>query len=517
VALDPQQLPDDPAELKKLVAGLIAERDQARADQARVRELIEELLRDKRSRKSEKPSGAQLALFAAEWPWHGPAEAPATPAEAANGPDTPGAGGRQRRRSTGRPALPAHLPRQRCVHDLSEADKTSPCPGCGETLRPLNAPDTSERFQYVPAQLLVIEDVCLKNACACRIRTAGKPAQPLPKSIADAGLLAFVLTWKYLHHLPLHRQEQIWSAQGVRISRKTAGGWVGQMAVLLGPLYQTLKAHVFGSKVLGHDDTGVKVLDPALNFARTGRLWPHLGDREHPGVLFHYTPTRGGEAMRDFLADYHGQYLQVDAYAAYDGLFEDAERKLKRVGCWAHARRYVEKALETAGRWMQLPMLLIHELYQIEKRAAGWAAEARLALRQSHALPLLANLRQGLLSLRASGHALPKSPAGKAVNYILRQWDTLVRYCEDGDLEIDNNRTERSLRGVAVGRRNWTFFGSDEGGRTAAVILSFVASCRLAGVDVYTWFRDVLTRIAEGHPVNRLAELLPHRWSSLPA
>ena len=384
-----------------------------------------------------------------------------------------------------------------------------PCGECGSAHHSL-PPDTSEHYEFIPAQLKVIEEVCLKYACACQIHTATKPAQPLPKSIASASLLAQVITAKYLCHLPLHRQEQMWASQGIDVSRKTAGGWVGQVAGLMKPLYRELKNYVFESKVLGHDDTGVKVLDPALDFARTGRLWPHCGDGEHPGVVFHYTPTRGGEAMRKFLADYHGEYLQVDAYRAYDGLFKNPARKLQEVGCWAHARRYVFKALNADRPRMSLPMLLIHELYEVEERARTLTGAERWALRQERSRPLLQKLRTYFERIRAE--VLPKSLAARAIRYIFNQWEALNRYCEDGDLSIDNNATERALRGVAIGRRNWTFFGSDAGGETAAVLLSFVASCRLAGVDVYAWFHDVLTRIAEGHPVNRLRELLPHAW-----
>jgi transposase len=375
-------------------------------------------------------------------------------------------------------------------------------------------PDTSERLEYIPAQVKVVRDVCHKYACGCRIHTATKPGQPLPKSNAGASLLAYIIVAKYLHHLPLHRQEQIWAALGVKISRKTSCGWAAQVAALLFPLYELLKEHVFQSSVLGHDDTGVKVLDPQLNFARVGRLWPHCGDTQHPGVVFHYTQTRGGQEMREFLAGYQGQYLQADAYAAYDRLFLP-ERGLREIGCWAHARRYVFKAMDTALDLMKLPMLLIHDLYEVEEKARDSSAAERWAARQDRSRPLLNHLHNYFARIRPQ--VLPKSPAGKAIRYISRQWEALTRFCDDGDIPIDNTRTERALRGVAVGRRNWTFFGSDAGGRTAAILLSFIGSCQLAGVDAYAWFRDVLTRIGHGHPVNRLRELLPHCWSPLSA
>ena len=521
MAIDPRNLPNDTIQLKQLVGELVARLDKSEAAHARTQELLRQLLADKRARQSEKLSGDQLALFAAAWPVHGPEPEPA-PAETGDGDrddggDPPANGEAasatpsSKKARGGRKPLPKHLPRERRVHDVAGMDQ--PCAECGSAHHAL-PPDTSEHYEFIPAQLKVIEEVCLKYACACQIHTATKPAQPLPKSIASASLLAYVITAKYLCHLPLHRQEQMWAAQGIEVSRKTAGGWVGQVAALMRPLYLELKDYVFESKVLGHDDTGVKVLDPALHFARTGRLWPHCGDGEHPGVVFHYTPTRGGEEMKTFLAGYRGEYLQVDAYRAYDGLFTNPERKLREVGCWAHARRYVFKALNADLPRMSLPMLLIHELYQVEERARTLTAAGRLALRQEWSRPILQKLRTYFDRIR--DEVLPKSVAARAIRYISNQWEALNRYCEDGDLSIDNNATERSLRGVAVGRRNWTFFGSDAGGETAAVLLSFVGSCRLAKVDAFAWFRDVLTRMAEGHPVNRLRELLPHVWQPAP-
>jgi transposase len=186
----------------------------------------------------------------------------------------------------------------------------------------------------------VVEEVCYKYACQCTVHTATKPAQPLPKSIAGASVLAHVVTAKFLYHLPLHRQEQMWSAQGVTLSRKTMSGWMAQTADLLSPVYDALKQHVFGSHVLGTDDTGVKVLDPNFSFARNGHFWPYCGDRGHPGVVFQYTATRGGKEVAEFLKDYRGRYLQADAYVVYDALYRDPQRGLREVGCLAHCRRY---------------------------------------------------------------------------------------------------------------------------------------------------------------------------------
>jgi hypothetical protein len=295
---------------------------------------------------------------------------------------------------------------------------------------------------------------------------------------------------------------------GADISRKTMCGWLAQCADLLKPLYGKAKEVLFESKVIGTDDTGVKVLDEKLPFARTGRIWPYYGDTDHPVILYDYTQTRARAGPEEFLKGYRGR-LQVDAYGGYDAFFKDPARGLIEIACWSHARRYYFKALESDQARTGPVLLLIAQLYRVERQARGWSAEERLALRQRESRPVLNKLHDYLLEIQSE--VLPKSPEGRAVRYTLKNWTALNRYCEDGDLEIDNNRTERSIRGVAVGRNNWIFFGSDRGGHTAAVLRSFVASCQRVGIDPYAWLKDVLTRIA-GHPVARLTELLPHNW-----
>jgi hypothetical protein len=318
-----------------------------------------------------------------------------------------------------------------------------------------------------------------------------------------------VIVAKTADHLPLHRQEKIFERHGVDISRKTMGGWLAQCADLLNPLYVSAKDVLFQSKVIGTDDTGVKVLDVALPFARTGRIWPYCGDQEHPVILYDYTATRERAGPEEFLKGYRG-YLQADAYGGYDAFFKDPARGLVEVGCWAHARRYFHKALESDQARMGPALLLIAQLYRVEEQARPLAPGDRLGVRQLQSQPILDKLHDYLLEIQAE--VLPKSPAGRAVRYTLKNWTALTRYCEDGDLAIDNNATERAIRGVAVGRNNWTFFGSDQGGHTAAVLRSFVASCQRAEVEPFAWFKDVLSRIA-AHPITRLAELLPHNWA----
>jgi hypothetical protein len=340
--------------------------------------------------------------------------------------------------------------------------------------------------------------------------TASKPPQPIEKSTAGASLLAQVMVAKFIDHLPLHRQEQMFERHGVNISRKTMGGWLGQCADLLKPLYESMKGVLFQSKVIGTDDTSVKVLDKKLPFARTGRIWPYYGDQAHPVIVYDYTPTRERAGPEKFLEGYRG-YVQADAYGGYDAFFKDPSRGLIEVGCWAHARRYYHKALESDRPRMGPALLFIAQLYQVERQARTLSAGKRLELRQLQSRSILDKLHGYLLEIQAE--ILPKSPSGRAVRYTLKNWAALTRYCEDGDLAIDNNATERAIRGVAIGRNNWVFFGSDNGGTTAAVLRSFLATCQRVGVEPFAWLKDVLSRIAE-HPIHRLAELLPHHWAS---
>jgi transposase len=509
VATAIEHLPEDPKVLQKMVLDLTAQLDRESAERHKVETILRELIEARRSRKSEQLSADQLALFAAVWDARQKrenGESDEGPKDQDNGAKPDSSPKKKLKNGGGRQPLSPHLKRERIVHDLPDAEKH--CAVCAQDLRPIGE-ETSERYEYIPAQLMVVEDVCKKYACECTVRTATKPAQPIEKSIAGASLLAEVIVAKTADHVPLHRQEKIFERHGVEISRKTMGGWMGQVAGLMKPLYGAAKEVLFQSKVVGTDDTGVKVLDDKLPYARTGRIWPYRGDEEHPVVVFDYTKTRERVGPEKFLEGYRG-YLQVDAYGGYDAFFKKPGRGLVEVGCWSHARRYYHKALESDVGRMAPALWFIAELYQVEERAAApLTAAERLCLRQTGSKPILQKLHSYLEKIQEE--VLPKSPAGRAVRYTLKNWTALTRYCEDGDLSIDNNATERDIRGVAVGRNNWIFFGSDRGGETAAILRSFTASCQRVGVEPFAWFKDVLSRIAT-HPINRIAELLPHNW-----
>jgi transposase len=504
-AIDPNALPKEIDVLHKIVRELCEKLKHETAEKDKYQSLLRELLDAQRNRKSEQLSKDQLALFETLWkashPEEEPEEEPAPTAEEAK-PEEP-----QTKKRVGRQPLAQHLVRERIIHDLAESEKH--CEGCGRHLR-LIAEETSERYEFIPAVMKVIEDVRLKYACDCTVKTADKPAQPIEKSTAGASVLAQVIVSKFADHLPLHRQEKIFARHGVEISRKTMGGWLPPVAGLLDPLYRAAKKVLFESKVIGTDDTGVKVLDPKLTFARTGRIWPYVGDAHHPVVVYDYTPTRSRDGPAKFLEGYSG-YLQADAYSVYDAFFKPA-RGLTEVGCWMHARRYFFKALDSDQQHMGPALHLIGRVYGVEDRARGLTGEERLELRRRLSAPVMEKLHRYLLDLQEE--VLPKSPAARAVRYALNQWEALTRFLHDGDLEIDNGATERANRDIAIGRGNWTFFGSDNGGKTAAVLLSFIAMCKRNAVEPFAWFRDVLSRIA-AHPIHRIEELLPHNWKPL--
>ena len=458
--IDRKQLPDNAEVLQQMVLDLIAQLDAEQARRIKTENLLRQLLAARSGRRSEQITAEQLELFEAELKAQGinvddlskDGDDLSKDKDSGNGSDDkdqpPSPGNSTATNPRGRRALPAHLKRERIVHDLTEEEKH--CAVCAQDLREFGE-EISERYEYIPAQLIVIEDVCKKYSCDCTVKTAGKPSQPIEKSTAGASLLTQVIVAKYADHLPLHRQAKIFSRFGVELSDRTMCGWMGQCAGLLDPLYKTLKDFVLSSKVVGTDDTPVKVLDRKLPQTRKGRIWPYVGDRDHPAVIYDYTPTRERAGPEEFLKGFRG-HLQADAYVVYDSFFTDPGRGMVEVGCWAHARRHFHNALEKDPARMGGVLAMIAHLYEVEKvsRQNGLRGEALRLVRERDARPMLNQLHDYLLTIRTQ--VLPKSDAGQAIAYTLKNWTALTRYCSDGDLPIDNNGTERSLRGFAVGR-----------------------------------------------------------------
>jgi transposase len=505
VAIDPKQLPNDPAALRQMVMSLLEEVETKDRRLRQLQHWVEQLLRARYGPRRERVNENQLFLFAVALVSAG-REAPRE-AEASAAPD-PAPGGAAKRKGHGRQRLPKSLERRRVVYDLEEAKRK--CPECREALKRIGE-EVSERLEYVPASLVVIQEARQKYACAkgCTVVTAEKPMAPIEKGLPGPGLLAHVAVSKYGDHLPLHRQEAIFQRQGVELSRQTMADWMRACADLVSPLYELMKQQVLGSKAIQTDDTPVPVLDPDLPHTRTGRIWTYVGDQEHPYTVYDYTPNRSRDGPEEFLKAFRG-YLQADAYSGYDHFYEEPERGIEEVACMAHVRRKHWEAQSSDLMRSTVMLAYIRLLYDVEREAREQKlkGQARRALRQEKSKPILDDIRAYLE--REQPRVLPKSPEGEAIAYTLSNWKALTRYCDDGDLEIDNNGAERSLRGIAVGRRNWTFLGSDNGGRTAAVLASLIATCKRLGIDSFAYLRDLFEHISS-HPQNRLADLLPDR------
>jgi hypothetical protein len=342
--------------------------------------------------------------------------------------------------------------------------------------------------------------------------------------------LAQVITSKYDEAMPLYRQERFFKRHGLELSRSTTCDWMAACAQLLRPLYERMKQEVLASRWLHTDDTTLPVQDEKCSQTRKGRLWAYLGDRDHPFNVFDYTPSRKRDGPVNFLKDFRG-FLQADAFSGYDGIYLGSQGGIVEVACNAHARRKFHEARKTDAARAAAALGWYQELYAIERQAreqlAAWAKERgqevpadeadalRLRLRQEKSVPLLEKFKAWLLEQTP---VLPKSPMGEAIGYTLGNWDALVRYTQHGFLAIDNNLAEREMKWIAIGRKNFLFVGSDQGGVTAAILFSFTATCRRHGLDPFAYLRDVLARLAERNlPDDALAALLPGRWGAAPS
>lgn len=414
------------------------------------------------------------------------------------------------RRGHGRRRLPEHLVRREETYELSEEELQCPC--CGKP-RCKVSQVVSEQLELQPAMLFAIRHVrytyaCLDENCQPNMVTAPKPPQPIEKGLPGPGLLAFVGSSKLADHLPLNRQEDILTRFGVHIPRSTLCDWMAACAVLAKPLYELMVYLVLQSKVLGTDDTTVRLRDSQLDRTRTAYFWAYLGDDEHPYTCYDFTTSHSRDGPQAFLNGFEG-YLQADAYSGYIDLAEKSQGKVQHAGCWSHARRYFDRARTTAPTGEVLEALAyIQRLYAVEHEAAGMSSADRLRLRQEKSVAILNAFHNWLGQQRA----LPQSPFGEAVTYTLNQWASLCVYTRDGDIPIDNNRTEHALRQQVIGRLNWLFVGSERGGETAAILYTLIATCKRLRIDPFAYLRDVFESLPKDFSPEAVNDLLPDRW-----
>jgi transposase len=516
VTASPATLPDlellDHAALRALIRikqeELIATHDQLLSHQSEIEHLkllIAKLRRMQFGRKSEKLERQieQLELKLEELESAKACRAPESVVEFVSTASS-------QRVAPGQPArqpLPEHLPRQVRTH----FPKEEACSACGGRLRPLGE-DISEVLEWVPGSFKVIRNVRPKLSCSgCeRIVQAPAPSRPIERGLAGPGLLAHVLVAKYCDHQPLYRQAEMYAREGVELERSTLADWVGGSSRLLEPLVEALRRHVVSAHKLHADDTPVPVLAPGNGKTKTGRLWTYVRD-DRPAaddtpaaVWFAYSPDRRGEHPRKHLRSFSG-ILQADAYAGFHHLYEGG--RIQEAACWAHVRRkFYELQVAHASPLAAEALKRIGELYAIESEIRARPPDERRQARTARARPMLESLHEWLQSTLAV--VSRKSEIAVAIRYALGRWRALLRYSEDGTIEIDNNAAERALRAVALGRKNYLFAGSDSGGERAAAIYSLIGTAKLNGIDPEGYLRRVLENIAD-YPISHIADMLP--------
>ena len=496
-------LPDDPETLKAM---LIAE--QIRSE--RLAQIIKGLQRHRFGRRAETLPEDQLLLALEDVEQ---SEAGAAAEAEAKSPTERAAATRKRR--TNRGALPPHLPRVETIVDVE--DKACPC--CKGKLHQIGE-DVSEKLDVVPAQFRVL--VVRRPKYACRACEDVVVQSPAPARLIEGGLpteatVAHVLVSKYADHLPLYRQAQIYERQGIRLDRSTLADWVGRAAFHLRPIHERILAHLRSSTKLFADETTAPVLDPGRGRTKTGQLWAYArddrpwGGSDPPAVAYVYAPDRKASQPIMHLAGFKG-VLQVDGYAGYRALAEKGDVNL--AFCWSHVRRrFYELAVANVAPIANEALRRIAALYAIESDIRGRGPDERRAIRQEQSLPLLADLEPWLREKLVL--VSQKSKLAEAIRYALTRWEGLTRFLDDGRIEIDSNTVERSIRPIALNRKNALFAGSDGGGENWAIIASLVESCKLCSVDPQAYLADVLAKIVNGHPNRDIDDLLP--WAYVKA
>jgi transposase len=408
------------------------------------------------------------------------------------------------KRQPKRSPLPPELPRTEIHHEPDNTQCT-----CGCQLKRIGE-EVSEKLDYMPDVFTVERHIRGKWVCDQRetLIQAPMPAQIIDKGIPTSGLLAQVLIAKYADHLPLYRQEQIFTRAGVALPRSTLAEWIGVCGVQLQPLVDALRDTLLKEAVLHADETPVPMLSPGKKKTHKAYIWAYASTpfSDLNAVIYHFAPGRSGQHARDMLGEWSGK-LVCDDYSGYKASFT---KGVIEIGCMAHARRkFVELEISGKSQIAGQAVEQIRQLYEIEREAAALSSEARQRIRQSRSKPILDGLHQWMQAQRTK---VPNGVAtAKALDYSLKRWAALTRYLDDGSVPIDNNQVENLIRPWALGRKNWLFAGSLRSGRRAAAIMSLIQSAKLNGHEPYAYLKDVLTRLPT-HKASAIDELLPHNW-----
>lgn len=493
------------AEERAVAADLAHAKGEAEAEIDRLQSIIDAFMRHRFGPRSEQLDPDQLQLGLED------VETALAIAEAESEAKTGRVRG-DRPRKTNRGSLPAHLER---IEQLVDVENKA-CPCCGGALHQIGE-DLSERLDVVPTTFRVL--VTRRPRYGCRSCESAVVQAPAPARIVEGGipteaLIAQVLVSKYADHLPLYRQAQIYARQGIRLDRSTLADWVGRAAWYLRPLRDHILERLRRSERLFADETTAPVLDPGRGRTKTGQLWAYArddrpwGGDDPPIVAYIYAADRKAERPEAHLGDFAG-ILQVDGYGGYAALARRRDQ-VSLSFCWAHARRKFYELADSSPVATEV-LRRVAALYAIEDEIRGSPAVERRAVRHDRSRTIVDDLRQYLEARNRQVSA--KSKLGDAIRYTLTRWDGLARFLDDGRIDLDNNVVERSIRPLALGRKNALFAGSDEGGDNWAVIATLIENCKLSGINPHAWLSEALTKLANGHPANGVGDLMP--WTAV--
>lgn len=500
-------LPEDVDALRALVLEQARELDALKGfkvEVERLKAIIDALQRHRFGRRSEQldPDQLQLALEEVE----------TAMAEAEHARDKASRTPADRPRRTNRGSLPAHLERVEQIVDV----ESKACPCCGGALHQIGE-DVAERLDVVPTTFRVLVTRRPRYGCrSCESAILQTPAlaRIIEGGIPTEALIAHVLVSKYADHLPLYRQAQIYARQGIELDRSTLADWVGRAAWYLRPLRDHILGALRGSERLFADETTAPVLDPGRGRTKTGQLWAYArddrpwGGSDPPIVAYVYAPDRKAERPHSHLGDFAG-ILQVDGYGGYTALAR-RRQQVRLAFCWAHVRRKFYELADSSPVATEV-LRRIALLYRVEDEVRGSTAEQRCAARAERSRVIVEELHQYLAARGRQVSA--KSKLGEAIRYALTRWDGLSRFIDDGRIDLDSNTVERSIRPLALNRKNALFAGSDEGGDNWAVIATLIENCKISGINPHDWLTQTLSKLANGHPANNVGNLMP--WTDV--